>query len=325
MEDSIIRYRWQALRAGPLKLDGGGMFGLIPRVVWSKAITPDDKHRITVAHNCLLLTRTDESGKVHRVLIETGSGDKLDEKMRSIFDLTDYTIVNAVEDAGCGCDEIEHVIVSHLHFDHAGGLTRRARDGEIADWIAPSAQSSSNNGVMLTFPNARIIAQVEEWNDALANNSVMTRTYYRDHLEPIRHQIQLVDSPPPFPTQEHQQKDSMPKYPLRERMTRVLPGIDVFLTPGHTWGQQAVMFTDEQNRTIVFTPDVMPTIHHVGAAYNLAYDVEPYTSTLTRRWFLDEAMKNDWLLYLDHEPGNPFCRVRSDGQGWYKLVPEENA
>src|SRR5829696_248113 len=120
-----IRYRWQALRAGPLKLDGGGMFGLIPRVVWSKAIAPDDKHRITVAHNCLLLTRTDKSGKAHRVLIETGSGDKLDPKMKEIFGLTDYTIVEALRDAGCAPEQIDEAIVSHLHFDHAGGLTRK--------------------------------------------------------------------------------------------------------------------------------------------------------------------------------------------------------
>src|SRR3954470_21353444 len=305
MVDEPVRYHWQALRAGPLKLDGGGMFGIIPRVVWSKAIAPDDRNRITVAHNCLLLTRTDEHGKTRRILIETGSGDKLDAKMREIFGLTDYTIVEALRDAGCACEDVDHVVVSHLHFDHAGGLTRKVGEN-----------------VELTFPNARIVAQKQEWHDALANNSVMTRTYYRDHLEPIRDRVQLVEPPAPFDTPGHPQKDALPKSSLAQRTTSVLPGIDVFLVPGHTWGQQAIRFTDEQNRTIVFTPDVMPTIHHVGAAYNLAYDVEPYTSTLTRRWFLDEAMTNDWLLYLDHEPGNPLCRVRSDGKGWYKLIPE---
>ena len=174
----------------------------------------------------------------------------------------------------------------------------------------------------MTFPNAQIITQKQEWHDALANNSVMTRTYYRDHLDPIRDRVKLIESPRPFEPIGHPEKDAMPATSVNVRMTRVLPGIEVFLVPGHTWGQQAIAFTDEQNRRIVFTPDVLPTIHHVGAAYNLAYDVEPYTSTLTRRWFLDEAMTNDWLLYLDHEPGNPFCRVQSDGRGWYKLVPE---
>src|SRR5438874_13678853 len=96
MTDAADRYSWKPLRAGPLKLDGGGMFGLIPRVVWSKAIPPDEKHRITVAHNCLLLTRTDEDGKIHRVLVETSSGNKLDSRMREIFGITDYTIGEAL-------------------------------------------------------------------------------------------------------------------------------------------------------------------------------------------------------------------------------------
>lgn len=314
------------LRAGPIKLDGGGMFGLIPRVVWSKSITPDDRHRITLAHNCLLLTRTDEHGQTHRILIETGSGDKLDPKMRDIFGITDYTIIQALEDAGCPCEEIDHVIVSHLHFDHAGGLTRQVRAGEKADW------TDGNESVKLTFPNARVIAQSQEWHDALANNSVMTRTYYRDHLDPIRNQLQLVESPNPFATRKptappwdssHPNKDALPTTSFFDRTTQVLTGISIFLVPGHTWGQQAILFTDENNQTIVFTPDILPTIHHVGAAYNLAYDVEPYISTLTRRWFLDEAAKNNWLLYLDHEPGNPLVRVKPDGKGWYKLEPQK--
>ena len=91
--------------------------------------------------------------------------------------------------------------------------------------------------------------------------------------------------------------------------------------PGHTWGQQAILFTDERGRTVVFTPDVMPTVNHVGAAYSLAYDVEPYTTMITKRWFLAEAAERDWLLILDHEPGNPCMRVRPDGKGWYVLVP----
>src|SRR6185369_11058562 len=153
------RYQWQALRAGPLKLDGGGMFGLIPRVVWSKAIAPDEQHRITVAHNCLLLTRSDASGKTHRIVIETGSGDKLDPKLKSIFGLTDYTIVEALRDAGCRCEDVDHVIVSHLHFDHAGGVTRSVREGERADWT-----DKNGAAVKLTFPNAKIIAQKQEWH-----------------------------------------------------------------------------------------------------------------------------------------------------------------
>src|SRR5690349_4071726 len=89
------RYRWQLLRAGPLKLDGGGMFGVVPRVVWSKLLPPDEQHRVTIAHNCLLLRRVDDPGGPLTV-IETGSGDKLDAKMREIFGLTDRTVYDAL-------------------------------------------------------------------------------------------------------------------------------------------------------------------------------------------------------------------------------------
>jgi glyoxylase-like metal-dependent hydrolase (beta-lactamase superfamily II) len=298
---SLPRYHWRLLRAGQLLLDGGGMFGVIPRVVWSKLFTPDEHNRIKLSHNCLLLRSAD-----HTVLIETGTGDKLDAKMSQIFGIEDYYIHNAVEDAGVRCEDVDHIILSHLHFDHAGGLTRRA-PGETA-------------GSKLTFPNARVIVQRREWEDALANRSVMTRTYYRDHLDPIRDRIRLVESTRPFLPGEQIDRDQLPSMPLEQRLTPVLPGIEVFLVPGHTWGQQAVKFTDEKGQTVVFTPDVMPTVHHVGSAYNLAYDVEPYTSTLTRHWFLLAAAKHDWVLVLDHEPGNPCVRVRPDDKGWYKLI-----
>lgn len=309
MSDS--KYHWKWLRAGQLLLDGGGMFGVIPRVVWSRALAPDEQNRVKVAHNCLLLQNAQ-----HKIVIEVGSGDKLDAKMRKVFGLEDYYIHDAIRDAGLACEEIDHVIVSHLHFDHAGGLTRRARVGESPDW------TDGGGAVKRTFPNARIVAQRREWQDAVANRAVMTRTYYRDHLEPIREQLHLVDSRQPFAPGLQVDKKQLPSMPLEERLTPVLPGVEVFLAPGHTWGQQAVKFTDDRGRTVVFTPDVMPTIHHVGQAYNLAYDVEPYTSTVTRHWFLLDAAKYDWLLVLDHEPGNPLVRVREDGKGWYKLIPE---
>ena len=301
---TAVRYRWRPLRAGPLWLDGGTMFGVVPRAVWGRSVPVDEQGRIEVAHNCLLLERDDQ-----RIVIEVGSGDKFDAKSRAIFGLSDRSITDAVEETGVGCDRIQHVIVTHLHFDHAGGLTRRPREGETL-------------GPKLTFPNAEIIVQRQEWEDALANRSVMTRTYLRDHLDPIRERLRPIDSPPPFPRGYRPERDDLPERPLHDRLTNVLPGIDVFLVPGHTWGQQAVRFTDERARTVVFTPDVLPTINHVGAAYNMAYDVEPYISTVTRHWFLEAAVEQDWLLVLDHEPGNPCRRVRRDGKGWYKFEGE---
>jgi glyoxylase-like metal-dependent hydrolase (beta-lactamase superfamily II) len=225
------RYHWKLLRAGRLLLDGGGMFGVIPRVVWSKAMPPDEQNRCTFAHNCLLL-QNDE----HTIVIEAGSGDKLDQKMKKIFGIEEYYIHDAVRDAGVSCDGVDYVICSHLHFDHAGGLTRRAPDG----------------GVQLTFPKAKIISQRREWQDAIANRSVMTRTYYRDHLDPIRDQLELFESRPPFEAGHPINREQLPSMPLEERLTQVLPGIDVFLVPGHTWGQQAIKFTDDRGHRCIY-------------------------------------------------------------------------
>lgn len=307
------------------------MFGLIPRVVWSKSVPQDELGRIVVAHNCLLLERHRDpinpnespapAERPSRVLIESGSGDKFDAKNRAIFGLEDYSVADAVKEAGVRCEDVGHVVVTHLHFDHAGGLTRRPRKGESPDWT-PAGADPASAGVSLTFPNAPISVQRLEWEDALINRSVMTRTYLRENLEPVRGKLQLIDAPPPFPAGYLPRRDEMPASRVAEREVEVFPGIFVFRVPGHTWGQQAVRFTDDRGRAVVFTPDVLPTVNHVGAAYNLAYDVEPYISTVTRRWFLDEAARGQWLLVLDHEPGNPCCRVRPDGKGWYELVPE---
>jgi len=316
------RYSWKLLRAGEFRLDAGSMFGLVPRAVWSKTVPVDDRGRITVQHNCLLLERSGPGEGPKLILLETGSGDKMDPKSRDIFALQNRSITDALDEVNCRPENIQAVAVTHLHFDHAGGLTRLCRAGEIPDWKPDVKSASPEGGVKLTFPNAKVFAQQREWSDALANRSVMTRTYFRDHLDPIRNQIQLIDSPRPFAPGVIPDRDEAPIAPVSLRTTEVLPGLFLFLVPGHTWGQQAMMFTDTKGRTVVFTPDVMPTLNHLGAAYSLGYDVEPYTSMVSRRWFLDEAARNNWLLVLDHEPGNPCCRAKANEKGWFELSPD---
>lgn len=317
------RYRWQLLRAGTFRLDGGSMFGLIPRSVWSKSIQTDDRGRITVQHNCLLLERHGPGSGPKHVLIETGTGNKLDAKSKDIFALEDRSILDALHEADCRAEDIDAVAVSHLHFDHAGGLTRLVRPGETPDW-SPS-DPKAGPPVKRSFPNARVHTQKREWEDAIANRSVMTRTYFRDHLEPVAEQMVYADSPRPFPIAYTPDRDELPKVPAFNRTTPLegVPGVGVFLTPGHTWGQQAVTFTDDRGRRVVFVPDVLPTAAHVGAAYSLGYDVEPYTSMISRHWLLEEAAQNDWLLVLDHEPANPIRRAQRNDRGWYELVEDQ--
>jgi glyoxylase-like metal-dependent hydrolase (beta-lactamase superfamily II) len=314
-----VRYTWRVLRAGRFRLDGGSMFGLIPRTVWSRSVTSDDKGRIEVQHNCLLL-----EGGGRRILIEAGTGDKLDDASRELFVMERRTVLDALREASCDPQTISHVIVSHLHFDHAGGLTRLPHAGEKPEWTGPASGMAGrrpDHGVVRSFPGAKVVVQRREWEDALRGASVMTRTYFADHIEPLRERLMLVDSPAPFSPGATPGRDELPMLTLDQRATRVLPGVRVLRVPGHTWGQQAVLFEDVKGRTIAFTPDVLPTAAHLGAAYSLGYDVEPYTSMVTKHWYLSHAADFGWVLVLDHEPGNPCFSVRRNGKGWFELTP----
>lgn len=273
-------YQWTLLRAGAFRLDGGSMFGVVPKAVWSRLTQPDEVNRIDLQTNCLLL----EDGS-QRILIETGYGGKWDDKSRSMFQLEHRTVAEALREQGVEPGQIDAVIVSHLHFDHAGGLTHLDEDGDAVS----------------TFPNARILVQKTEWEDALANKSTMTKTYLRSHLEPVAEQVDVVDG-----EQE------------------VLDGIHVWPTPGHTWGQHAIRFADEHG-VIAFLGDVMPTINHVGPAFNMGYDMLPHENMLTKGAALQRAAAEGWRLVLDHEAGNPIVRVAADVErgGRHELQPVE--
>lgn len=262
-----MTWKWRLLRAGAFRLDGGSMFGVVPKTLWSRVAPADEANRIALQTNCLLLERDGEL-----VVVEVGYGGKWSDKERSIFALETRTIEDALAEVGVELADVAHVVVTHLHFDHAGGLTR------IGDGGAP----------VPTFPNARIHVQRTEWEDALANKSTMTRTYLRSHLEPIADRVELVDG------------DAM-----------LMPGISVMPMIGHTWGQQAVC-VQTADGSLCFPADVMPTAAHVGFAYNMAYDMLPYENMQTKRLLLERARAEGWRIVLDHEPGDPVVRVTED-------------
>lgn len=259
-----MSYRWTLLRAGAFRLDGGCMFGVVPKALWARLSPPDDENRIPLQTNCLLL-----EGGGRRVLVETGYGSKWGEKDRAIFGMEPRSVLDVLAEAGVDRGAIDAVIVTHLHFDHAGGLTHLDEDGQPV----PS------------FPNAEVIVQRQEWEDALANRSTMTRTYLRSHLDPVAAQLRLVEGD-----------------------MEVLPGIRVWPMVGHTFGQQAVRFADEGG-TVCFPGDVMPTVKHAGAAYNMAYDILPYTNIQSKAELLGRAAREGWRLVIDHEPQWPVVSV----------------
>ena len=258
------------------------MFGVVPKSIWSKFAPPDEQNRIGLQTNCLLL----DNGNT-KVLVEAGFGDKWSDKERGYWDLQKRTVVDALGEAGCEPGEIDLVVVTHLHFDHAAALTVLDDAGEPVP----------------TFPNAEVVTQKQEWEDALANKSTMHRTYLRSHLDPIADRVRPADGE-----------------------TELLPGLSVWPMPGHTWGQQAVRFHDNEG-TVCFPGDVMPTVHHAPPAYNMGYDMLPYRNMLSKTTLLEQAEGNGWRIVLDHDPGHPVVRVSRDleRRDRFQLVREETA
>lgn len=275
----MAQWKSTLIRAGGFRLDGGSMFGVVPKAVWSRLVSPDEDNCIPLQTNCLLL-EMDGS----RVLIETGNGSKWSPKERAIFGMEERTIHDALQEVGVSSEQIDLVILTHLHFDHAGGLTHQGSHGELVS----------------SFPSAEIVVQRREWDDALANRSTMSATYLRSHLDPIADQIRCI-----------------------EGETTIIDGIKAIPTPGHTWGHQSILI-DESNGPACFTGDLLPTLNHAGRSWSMGYDMLPHETLVTKERILNEAVENGWRLILDHEAGEAVVRVdRDQRKNWFSLVPEK--
>lgn len=271
------------LDGGRFKLDGGAMFGIIPKPLWSRGTPADEQNRIDLACNCLLVEWDYETDR--RVIIETGCGDKYDDKERGIFEIQPQRwLLPALHNANIDPESITDVVVSHLHFDHGGGLTRE-RDGRIVP----------------TFPRAKVHVQRREYDDAKAGFGTMKTTYREENIAPL---------------------DAADAWQLHHGDVECIPGITLLPTPGHTRGHQAVIVRG-RDRTAIFTGDTMPTAAHVGAPYNMAYDLYPMENRNSKEKYLKQAAEEDWLICIDHEVHTPVVRARAEKK-WFALSPAES-
>lgn len=258
------------------------MFGIIPKALWSKRVQVDEANRIPLAMSCFLV---ESAGR--RMLVETGAGAKAkyDAKEQEIFKFADHWVLDSLAAAGVDPGQIDHVILTHLHFDHAGG-------GTMPD---------GRGGYRPTFPNARYVVQRGEWHDAVNQYAVMTGTYRDQNLAPLE-RAGVLD--------------------LIEGEAEIAPGVRLLPMPGHTRHQQAVLFGGPEQR-VLLPADLMPTSAHVGERYNMAYDLFPYENMRNKRRLLEEARAGGMTLLLGQDPNRVHWRLGADEKGRPALTPFE--
>lgn len=265
-------YTLQAVDTGSFALDGGAMFGVVPRVLWERSHPPDERNRIAMAARALLV-----SGGGRKILVDTGNGAKLGERLTAIYKVDNAAadLTRSLAALGVRPGEITDVILTHLHFDHAGGATAR-----VEGTVRPA------------FPNARYYVQRDHWNAALHPTE-------RDRASFL---------PPDFlPLQEHGVLE------LLDGEGELFPGIRLHLVHGHTTALQCPVISDGRT-TLFFCADLMPMTSHVALPWIMAYDLRPLTTLEEKRSALRRAAEENWILFFEHDPKTAAGRVRmTDG------------
>jgi glyoxylase-like metal-dependent hydrolase (beta-lactamase superfamily II) len=255
---------------GTFRLDGGAMFGVVPRVLWEKKFAPDDKNRITLGLNCLLV-RTG----AHTVLIESGIGSRWDEKERGIYAIAHETsVAEGLARLGVAPAEVDLLILTHLHFDHAGGATLRREGG-----AAPA------------FPNATLFIQKEELEHA-------RMPYERDRAS--------------YRPEDWESYAAAGRLETVDGEAEIIPGVSVEKIRGHNAGMQGVRVASE-GQTAFYFGDAIPTTAHLPPAWTMGYDLYPVELGEAKKRLLARAASEGWLCVFVHDPRLPWGRVVQEG------------
>lgn len=263
---------WQltTISGGNLLLDGGAMFGVVPKPLWVRKQPADEQNRIRCATNCVLA----RDGR-RTILIDTGYGGKATEKerQRAALDAGEPLLENLAA-AGVSPQEIDLVVLSHLHFDHAGGGTRRDEQGQVVP----------------TFPRARYVAQRGEWETATSGIPELRGAYPLEHLLPVQEagQLDLIDGD-----------------------MEIVSGLRSIVTGGHTRSHQALVL-ESGGRTAIYLGDLCPMAAHARGLWGMAYDLYPLDTRRRKPELLGRAADEDWLVLWDHDPDMAAARIARD-------------
>jgi glyoxylase-like metal-dependent hydrolase (beta-lactamase superfamily II) len=269
------------IETGFLGLDGGSMFGSVPKPLWSRLQPPDERNRIRLAMRCLLL-----EGHGRRVLVDDGIGDKFPPKLADIYaiDTREHSLESSLAACGIGVSDVTDVLLTHLHFDHAGGSTKR--EGER---LVPR------------LPRARYYVQRRNLENARQPNPRERASYLPENFEPLVDAgvLELWDGPfTPW------------------------PGVEVFLADGHTRGQQLVRVSGPEG-VLYFATDMIPTSSHVRIPFVMGYDVAAIETMKEKRELLERATSENAWVCLEHDPLVALARPARDGDdfAWAETRP----
>lgn len=261
-------------------IDPGGAFGLVPRALWSRYMQPDDNHLIEMWQICLLVRA---HGQL--IVVDTGSGTKLDEKHRRAWHMTHTGgLVRGLAHLGVQPEDVDWVIDTHLHSDHAGGNTSYADDGTL----------------VATFPNAQYVVQRREYDDAMQPNERTRATYFPENYHPLVEsgQMRLLDGD-----------------------TEFLPGITGIVTPGHTPGHMSVRFASNDQHAAFVCDMATFAVHFERLGWMTAYDVEPLVTLETKRIWQEWALATNAIIIFPHDPTRPAGRLTRNDKGYTLLEP----
>jgi glyoxylase-like metal-dependent hydrolase (beta-lactamase superfamily II) len=245
---------------GFFRLDGGAMFGVVPRVIWERNNPPDDKNRILLGLNPFLIIT-----EQRKILVDTGIGNKDDAKFCSLYAVDRKpTIEESLAKLNLSVNDINIVVSTHLHWDHAGGNTTKGVDGKIR----------------ATFPNATYMIQRGEWEEATTPNERTRGSYHQEDFLPLKQagQLELIVGDTP-----------------------VEDGIDIITIPGHNRHFQTVLISSK-NQKAIFLGDLIPTASHLSYPYIMGYDLFPLETLKAKKRLLQRAVEENWLLIFEHDP-----------------------
>lgn len=271
--------------AGFFKLDGGAMFGVVPKSIWNKTNPADEKNLCNWALRCMVIETGDR-----RILVDTGIGDKQDEKFLGHYQITGPSLETSMTNAGFGAADITDVFLTHLHFDHCGGAIARA-DGKSIP----------------AFPNARYWSNQRHWDWATQPNPREKASFLPENLQPLMESGLLRMIAAPAAAAGTEPMTTIPSVAF-------LPEIDIRFADGHT----AAMMLPQikfKNRRVVFMADLLPSTGHLPLPYVMGYDSFPLQTMREKKAFLQEAVDNEYVLFLEHDPVNECCTLQMTEKG----------